>query len=148
MTLSDNHGSVRDIHWKILGIKPERTVVESEARSFHIEAPLAPTIRAPLDGDVLSSNVPPTVSFSCNSNVRFQIQFSSSSDMGNPIRMRRIFPIGRDPNVVTDINRTLTLFQWAAVKKRVREGTGYIRIKAWDGINRCTLSAVNSFTIE
>jgi hypothetical protein len=68
--------------------------------------------------------------------------------MGNPIRMRRIFPIGRDPNVVTDINRTLTLFQWAAVKKRVREGTGYIRIKAWDGINRCTLSAVNSFTIE
>jgi hypothetical protein len=148
MTLSDNHGSVRDIHWKILGIKPERTVVESEGRSFHIEAPMAPTIRAPLDGDVLSSNVPPTVSFSCNSNVRFQIQFSSSSDMGNPIRIRRIFPIGRDPNTVTDINRPLTALQWATVKKRVGEGTGYLRVKAWDGIDRKTLSEVTDFTIK
>jgi uncharacterized protein (DUF362 family) len=148
MALSENHGSVRNIYWKILGIKPDRTFVESEVRSFHIDAPLTPTIHAPLDGDVLPSDVPPTVSFSCSSNVRFQVQFSSSADMGNPIRIGPIFPIGRDPNTVTDINRPLTRFQWAAVKKRVGEGTGHLRIKAWDGINRETLSEVTDFTIQ
>jgi uncharacterized protein (DUF362 family) len=148
MGLSDNHGSVRSIYWRILGIKSDRTVVESEARSIQIDDPLAPSVLSPVDGDVLSSTVPPTISFRCNSNITFQLQFSSSSDIGNPFKIGRISPTGRDPNTVTDIQRPLTPFQWAAVKKRVGEGTGYLRIKASDGINRETLSEVIGFTLH
>jgi len=49
---------------------------------------------------------------------------------------------------VTDLQRPFTPHQWAAVKKRVGEGTGYLRMKAGDGINRETCSEVASFTIH
>ncbi len=148
MALSDNHGSVRNMYWKILGTRPDRTVLESEVRSFRIDAPLAPALLSPHDGDVLSSGVPPTVRVRCNSNVTFQLQISSAIDMRNPVRIGRSFRAGKDPNSVTDLQRPFTSRQWAAVKKRVGEGTGYLRMKAWDGINRETCSEVAAFTIH
>ena len=40
----------------------------------------------------------------------------------------------------------LSLGQWTTVKKLV--GTGYFRIRAWDGLNRESVSEVRSFTVQ
>jgi hypothetical protein len=54
----------------------------------------------------------------------------------------------KDPNVETTLQKTLSTAQWNAVKKLIRTGTGYFRIKAWDGINRYTISETRSFSIQ
>jgi hypothetical protein len=54
-----------------------------------------------------------------------------------------------DPNIETTLKDTLTADQWSSVKKLVGlGGTGYFRIKAWDGIKRKTISGIRSFTIQ
>jgi hypothetical protein len=54
----------------------------------------------------------------------------------------------RDPNKEPVLQRTLNSWQWTTVKKLVGGGPGYLRIKAWDGINRETLSEVTSFRVQ
>jgi hypothetical protein len=53
----------------------------------------------------------------------------------------------KDPNAETALNKTLTSSQWTAVKKLVGIA-GYFRIRAWDGINRETVSEVRTFTVQ
>lgn len=54
----------------------------------------------------------------------------------------------KDPNIETTLQETLSAVQWKAVKKLIGTGTGYFRIKAWDGISRNTISEIRSFTIQ
>jgi len=54
----------------------------------------------------------------------------------------------KDPNVETTLQKTLTSSQWNGVKSLVGEGTGYFRVRAWDGLKRETVSEVRSFTID
>jgi hypothetical protein len=53
-----------------------------------------------------------------------------------------------NPNLVVSLQKTLSSFQWKGVKTLVGGGTGYFRIKAWDGLSRPTVSEVRSFTIQ
>lgn len=54
-----------------------------------------------------------------------------------------------DPNIKMTLQKKLAIDQWNAVKKLVGVGgTGYFRIKTWDGIKRETTSEVRSFTIQ
>jgi len=144
MTLSFNKGNIRDIYWKVIGTKPDRTTVESEVRSLSIGSPQPVTINSPQDGITLSSDVPPTYDFNLNCNIKCRLEFSPLNDFRDPNKIRGFFFITIDPNVQISLNRALTLNQWINVMKLVR-GTGYFRIKAWDGINRETTSEVRSF---
>jgi hypothetical protein len=54
----------------------------------------------------------------------------------------------RDPNVTGLLQKTLSPGQWYVVKKFIRTGTGYFRIRAWDGIYRKTASETRPFTIQ
>jgi hypothetical protein len=54
----------------------------------------------------------------------------------------------KDPNAETTLNKTLPSFQWNAVKKLIGAEQGHFRIKAWDGINRETVSEIRMFTIQ
>jgi uncharacterized repeat protein (TIGR01451 family) len=143
MTLSFNKGDIRCVYWKVIGTRPDRTTVESEVRSLSIAKPQPVTINSPQNG-TLPTGVPPTIDFNLNGNVRFRLEFSPFNDFRNPKKIKAFVYTSSDPNVVTSFNRTLTLNQWIAVMKLVR-GTGYFRIKAWDGINRVTISETRSF---
>jgi hypothetical protein len=148
MTSSNNNGNIRDIYWKVIGTRTDKTTTESEVRDLQIGAPQAVTIDAPLDGATLSSVVVPTFDFNTNCNIKFRLEFSPSNDFADPKRMKGFNFSTKDPNVSTVINWGLTTPQWNSVKKLVETGTSYFRIKAWDRISRETISEVRSFTAQ
>ena len=47
MMASDNHGNVRDIFWKVTGIKTDKTTWESAARHLRMDEPQAVVIQSP-----------------------------------------------------------------------------------------------------
>jgi hypothetical protein len=147
LTSSYNAGTPRDIYWKVIGNKSNGTKVESEVRSFHIGTPQPATINAPL-GSTLPGVPPPTFDFSTSCNVKFKLEISSVGDFSDPKKIKSFNYTTRDPNVDQKLIKTLSSFQWSSVKKLVGTGTGHFRIKAWDGINRETVSETRSFTVQ
>ena len=135
------------IYWRITGTKANKTTIESETRSFEVKTPQPVTINAPLDGTNLSPGVPPTFDFSSNCNVKFRIEFSPSNDFIDTTKIKAFNFTTKDPNVETTVRRTLTSGQWNIVKKLVGTGIGYFRVRAWDGLNRASISEVRVFTI-
>jgi hypothetical protein len=148
MTSSYNNGNIRDIYWKVVGIKSDKTTVESEVRSFSIGDPQAVSINSPLNGSSLPSGEPPTFDFNSNCNVKFTLEFSPNGDFADPTKIKGFNTTTNDPNVESAVARTLTSAQWNAVKKLIGTGTGYFRITARDGMNRKTISEVRSFIVQ
>jgi hypothetical protein len=148
MTQSYNSGNTRDIYWKVIGTTSSRTTVESEVRNFQVGTAQTVTIQFPGDGDVLSSGTPPTFIFDTNCNTKFRLEFSSLNDFSDTTKIKGFAYTVRDTNTLTTLQKTLTPGQWNAVKKLISSGTGFFRIKAWDGISRETKSEVRAFTIQ
>jgi hypothetical protein len=145
--LSHNNGNSRDIYWKVIGIRSDQSTIESDLWSFRIGSPQRVTIISPSIDAVLPPNVSPTVEFNSSCNIKFRLEFSSVGNFSNPMKVKGFLFTIRDPNKEPLLQRTLTSWQWTTVKKLVGGGAGYLRIKAWDGINRETLSEVTSFTV-
>jgi hypothetical protein len=148
MKASNNNGSPRPIYWKVVGTKADRTTAESEVRSFSIGAPQTVNINAPLDIAILDPATPPTFDFNTNCNTKFKLEISSLSDFSVSTKIKGFNFTVSNPNLVPSLQKTLSSFQWTGVKKMVGTGTGYFRIKAWDGINRLSVSETRSFTVE
>jgi hypothetical protein len=143
MTSSSQNG---DIYWKVIGTRTDRTTSESEAWSFSIGPPQLVIINAPAGGPIPGA-IPPTFDFDTNCNVKFKLEISSVSDFSDPKKIKNFNYTTRNPNVDQKLIKTLSSFQWNSVKKIVGTGAGHFRIKAWDGINRESISEVRSFTI-
>jgi hypothetical protein len=146
--LSHNNGNSRNIYWKVIGIRSDQSTIESDVWSFRIGTPQLVTIDVPSNGAVLPSSLPPIIKFNSNCNIKFRLEFSSVGDFSNPMKVKGFLFSIKDPNNEPILQRTLNSWQWTTVKKLLAGGAGYLRIKAWDGINRETLSEVTSFTIE
>jgi hypothetical protein len=145
---SDNTGNARPVYWKVTGMKPDRTAVESEVWSFSIGNPQVVAIGAPDDGASLPVGTTPTFIFDSNCNTKFRLEFSPLGDFSDPTKIKGFIFIVRDPNVEKTLQRRLTPGQWMAVKQLIGAGTGYFRVKAWDGIKRETISATRLFTVQ
>jgi hypothetical protein len=148
MKSSNNNGSTRAIYWKVIGTKGDRTTVESEVRSFSIGTPQLVAINAPLDGAILDPAIAPTFDFDTNCNTKFTLQISSLSDFSVSTKVKGFNFTVSNPNLVTSLQKTLSSFQWSGVKRLIGTGTGYFRIKAWDGLSRPTITEVRTFTIQ
>ena len=148
LSLSHNNGNPRDIYWKVIGIRSDQSTIESDVWSFRVGAPQLVTIDVPSNGAVLLSSLPPIIKFNSNCNIKFRLEFSSVGDFSSPTKVKGFLFSIKDPNNEPILQRTLNSWQWTTVKKLVGGATGYLRIKAWDGINRETISEVTSFTIE
>jgi hypothetical protein len=148
MTSSYNEGNIGDIYWKVIGTKADKRTVESEVRSFKVGDPQKVTLKAPSGGAILPANILPTFEFDANCNIKFRLEISSMADFSTPTQTKSFAYTLKDPNVETVVKRALTSFQWTSVKQRVGKGTGYFRIRGWDGINREIISETRSFTIE
>ena len=148
MTSSLNGGSIRDIYWKLIGTTSDKTTAESDVSDLRIGTPQAVTINAPDNGAVLSSGTLPTFDFGTNCNVKFKLEISSLSDFSDSTKIKGFSYSTKDPNSETALHKTLTASQWSSVKKLVGTGTGYFRIKAWDGLNRESVSGVRAFTLQ
>jgi C1A family cysteine protease len=144
MTLSSQN---RDIYWKVVGIKPDGTTLGSAVWDFRIGTPQPVTINIP-PGGPLPGVTPPTFDFNTNCNVKFKLEISSVGDFGDSKKIKSFNYSTKDPNVDQKLIKTLSSFQWNSVKKLIGTGTGYFRIKAWDGIKRETVSDVRSFTVQ
>jgi hypothetical protein len=148
MSASNNSGVIRNIYWKVIGTLPNRPTVESEVWGFRIGDPQAVTINSPTDGAILPSGVLPIFAWQTKGNVKFKLEISSLGDFSDSKKIKNFNYTTRDPNVETTLSKTLPSFQWNAVKKLIGAGQGYFRIKAWDGLNRETVSEIRSFTIQ
>jgi hypothetical protein len=148
MKSSNSNGSIRPIYWKVVGTKADRTTVESEVRSFSIGTPQTVDINAPLNNAILDSAIPPTFDFTTTCNTKFKVEISSVSDFSVSTKVKGFNFTVSNPNLVVSLQKTLSSFQWDGVKKLVGPGTGYFRIKAWDGLSRLTVSEVRPFTIQ
>jgi hypothetical protein len=148
MSASNNGEVIRDIYWKIIGAQPNRSKLESEVWRFRIDLPQLAAINSPADDAILPPDVLPTFVWQTNGNVKFKLEISSLADFTSSTKIKSFNYTVKDPNAEMTLNKNLPSFQWNAVKKLVGTGTGYFRIKAWDGINRETISEVRSFTIR
>jgi hypothetical protein len=150
MKASNNNGSIRPIYWKLVGTKSDRTKVESDVRSFSIGPPTAQVvaINTPLGGAILDPAIPPTFDFDTSCNTKFRVEISSLSDFSVSTQIKSFNFTVSNPNLVLCMQKTLSSFQWDSVKKLIGAGTGYFRIKAWDGLNRGTVSETRQFTIQ
>jgi hypothetical protein len=148
MGLSHNNGNQRDIFWKVIGIRSDQSTIESDLWSFRIGSPQRVTILSPSMDAILPPNVLPPIEFNSNCNVKVRLEFSSLGDFSIRTKVKGFVFTIKDPNVEAVQKRTLNSWQWTMVKKLVSGGAGYLRIKAWDGMNRETLSEVTSFTVQ
>jgi hypothetical protein len=144
MTSSSQNG---EIYWKVIGTRPDRTTSESEAWSFSIGPPQLVTINAPAGG-LIPGAIPPAFDFDTNCNVKFKLEISSLDNFSDSKKIKSFNYSTRDPNVDQKLTKPLSSFQWNSIKKLIGTGTGYFRIKAWDGINRETASDVRSFSVQ
>jgi hypothetical protein len=148
MTSSYNSGNIQDIYWKVVGTTATKTTEESEVWSFRVGAPQAVTINSPVKSSVLPSGAAPTFDFNTNCNVKFKLEISSSNDFLDSSKIKGANYSVKDPNLDRTLSKTVSSSLWSAVKKLVGSGTGYFRIKAWDGLSRITISEVRPFIIE
>ena len=148
MTSSYNGGSIQNVYWKIVGERTNKTAEESATWSFRITTPQAVTIQSPSDGVGLSSGTPPAFDFSTNCNVKVKLEISSLNDFSNSSKIKSFNFTSKDPNAEIALHKNLSSSQWTSIKKLVGTGTGYFRIKAWDGLNRESVSEIRSFTVQ
>jgi hypothetical protein len=104
------------------------------------------TINAPLE-HTLPWTPPPTFDFNTTCNVKFKLEISSVFDFSDPKKIESFNYTTRDPNIEQKLVKTLSFYQWNAVKKLVGREMGLFRIKAWDAMNRETVSSPMPFDI-
>jgi hypothetical protein len=143
MTSGSQNGN---IYWKLIGTRSDRSTSESDIRSFQIDRPQYVTINAPLE-HTLPGAPPPTFDFNTNCNVKFTLEISSVFDFSDPKKIKSFNYTTRDPNTEQKLVKTLPSYQWNAVKKLIGTEMGHFRIKAWDGMNRETVSVERPFNI-
>jgi hypothetical protein len=148
LTLSHNKGNIRDIYWKVIGTKADEKTVESPVRSFAIVDTQKVTIVSPSNNTVLPTGLIPSFEFNSNCNTKFTLEISPFGDFNSPAKIRSFAFTTKDPNVEAVVKRTLTYLQWTSVKTLIGKEKSYFRIKAWDGLNRETVSETRSFTIQ
>ncbi len=148
LTSSHNKGNIRDIYWKVVGTKADKKTVETEVRSFGIGDPQKVTIVTPSNNATLPSGLLPSFEFNSNCSIKFTLEISSLGDFSVPTKIKSFIFTTKDPNVEAVVKRTLTSLQWNSVKTLIGKGQGYFRIKAWDGLNRETVSDIRTFTIQ
>ena len=148
MVSSNNNGSIRDIYWKVVGTMKDKTLWESGVMNISIDNPIPPQIQSPGDGDKLPPGTPPTFIFSTNCNSKFELDISSVSDFSDPKKIKKITYKIKDPNLTPGVQKTLSSSQWKAINKLIGTATGYFRVRAWDVLNRETISEIKSFTIQ
>jgi len=148
MKSSNNNGNIRPIYWKVVGTKADKTIVESGVRSFLIGTPQTATINAPLDRAILDSVTLPTFDVNTTCNRKFRLEISSLSDFSISTSVKGVNVTVSDPNTSPSFQKMLSSSQWNGVRKLIGTGTGYLRIKAWDGISRLTISDVKTFAIQ
>lgn len=144
MTSASQNG---EIYWKVVGTRPNRTTAESQSWSFSVGPPQAATINSPTNGSIFSAT-PPTFDFNTNCNVKFKLEISAIANFTDPRKIKGFSYTTKDPNVDQKLIKTLSSSQWNAVKKMIGVGTGYFRIRAWDGIKRETTSEIRWFVIQ
>jgi predicted outer membrane repeat protein len=147
MTASNNAGTIRDIYWKVVGIKQDKSTVDGSVRHFRIDEPLPGVAESSGDEYVFRSGTPPTFTFGADSNVKLQLEISSVSDFSDSKKIKKFIYTDRDPNVASSFQKTLSLGQWKSIIKLIGAGTGYFRVRAWDGIKRETVSEASPFII-
>jgi len=147
MKSSNNNGNIRDIYWKVVGTKANKTTEGNAGRHFRIDDPLPGVAQSSGDEYLLPSGTPPTFTFGAYSNVKFQLEISSVSDFSDSKKIKKFIYTVSDPNVTPSFQKTLTLGQWKSIKLLIGTGTGYFRVRAWDGIGRETVSGVSPFII-
>jgi hypothetical protein len=144
---SYNSGAIRDVYWKVAGTKPDGKLTETEVRSFRIGAPQPASIHTPIEGEIFLSSVAPTLGFDTSCNKKFTLEFSPLRDFSDPQKIRSVPFTITNANSQTPVQKTLSSFQWKGITKSLGAG-GYLRIKAWDGMNRGTISEVRAFRIQ
>jgi len=147
MTASNNAGNIRDIYWKVVGIKADKSTVDSSVRHFRIDECLPGVAQASGDEYAFPSGTPPTFTFGADFNGKLQLEISSVSDFSDPHKMKKFVFADKDSNATPVFQKTLSSGQWKSIVKLIGAGTGYFRVRAWDGIGRETVSEISSFII-
>jgi hypothetical protein len=141
MKKSYNGDNVRDIYWKVIGKRLDGAKIESAVWSFQAGPAQQVTLISPTDGTPLDSGIAPAFSFNANCNVQFVLEFSPLVDFSDPQQIVGFLSSRKDPNDKPVKNQTLAWDQWTAVKKKLG-AAGYFRVRAWDAVNRETVSEI------
>jgi hypothetical protein len=136
-----------NVYWRVVGKWSNKTVATSEIGFIMIDPPQEAKINSPIDGATIPGVTPPTFNFDTNCNIKFKLEFSPMIDFSDPKKVIGVVYTIANPVTQPVVDWTLVCTQWEAVWNLVWTG-GYFRMKAWDAINRETVSEVRSFIIQ
>jgi len=148
MASSWNNGAPREIYWKVIGTRSDRTRIESQVRSIRAGDPEPVILHRPLDGATFSTGESPIFEFDTNCNITLVLEFSPLADFSDPGKIRGFSFPGKQTRTPGFVHGTLTVVQWGQVMELIGDGTGYFRVKASDRLGRETFSEVRSFLIQ
>jgi hypothetical protein len=135
------------VYWRVVGTRSDKSIATGEITFIIVIPPQAVEINTPLDGANIQGGTPPTFNFNSNSNIKFRLEFSPINDFSDSKKVIGFAYTIANPVIQPIMNWTLSRTQWVSVRKLMGAG-GYFRIKAWDTINRETVTGPRSFTIE
>lgn len=148
MASSWNNGAPREVCWKVIGTRSDRTRIESQVRTIRAGDPEPVTLHRPVDGATFSSRESPIFEFDPNCNTTFVLEFSPLGDFSDPEKIKRFSLLGKQIRNPGFVHGTLTVHQWGQVVELMGDGMGYFRVKASDPLGRDTFSEVRSFLIQ
>ena len=139
------------IHWRIMGIKADKTTDYSSTYSLVINAPEAVT-NPQLSHTSKSIITPPNLSWMTNCNNKFKAWFGNDPDFSKTgIKKKALtFTVKNPLDNEGLFTKTLTSGQWTAIRKVVGDIPGmpiYWYVESWDALKRYTRSEVISFTL-
>ena len=141
-------GTITPIYWVVVGTGANNIKTQTPVRQFSVSSASPPAILSPADGAILPVVPYPTFVFLTNYNIKFRLEISPEQSFFNRTLILAYTYTVANPNVTPILQEMLSSSQWTAVSKLIEIGTGYFRIRAWDGINRESDSPTQSFTIQ
>ncbi len=140
------------IHWRIMGIKEDKTVHYSDIRALVVSPPLA-VQDAQISHTSRSLADPPALSWKIRCNKKFKVWFSDDPDVFKPgVKKKALTFTVKNPLFNEgSFTKTMTSGQWTAVRKVVGDISGipvYWHIEAWDTLKRYTKSEAKTFTLN
>ena len=135
------------VYWKVVGIKSDRSKIESDPSSFIIEGPTA-VGNPQLSHTSRTASPPPTLSWENECNLMFKVWFGS--DSGFTKKKPFSFKVTNPNDNAGVFTGVLTSQRWTTVRKLVGDVSGseiYWYVESWDGLNRTSKTGNMSFTL-
>jgi hypothetical protein len=143
------------VFWRVTPLDAPESACSRKSTTFDVPTAQKPVLRSPPDGEAFSvSEAPPTISWFASHNDSYQVRFSSSRNLSNPLSVPESFSIantgrGDSGDPISDWEMpAAVLTQIGDLAARNEDRSVYYAVFAKDRLGRISWSAVRRLEIQ